>query len=52
MRTNGTDRPPALRTSPGKSIVFVAGDLKNGGILGAAEGVKEAGRRGRLEGPR
>src|SRR5438132_7746061 len=26
----------------GKHIVFVAGDLKNGGILGASEGVKEA----------
>ncbi len=26
----------------GKKIVFVAGDLKNGGILGASEGVKEA----------
>ena len=25
-----------------KKIVFVAGDLKNGGILGASEGVKEA----------
>ncbi len=26
----------------GKKIVFVAADLKNGGILGASEGVKEA----------
>src|SRR5271165_734191 len=26
----------------GKKVVFVAGDLKNGGILGASEGVKEA----------
>ena len=26
----------------GKHVVFVAGDLKNGGILGASEGVKEA----------
>ena len=26
----------------GKKLVFVAGDLKNGGILGASEGVKEA----------
>jgi ribose transport system substrate-binding protein len=26
----------------GKTIVFVAGDLKNGGILGASEGLKEA----------
>jgi ribose transport system substrate-binding protein len=30
------------KIAAGKSIVFVAGDLKNGGILGASEGVKEA----------
>ena len=27
------------KIAPGKTIVFVAGDLKNGGILGASEGV-------------
>jgi ribose transport system substrate-binding protein len=27
-----------------KTIVFVAGDLKNGGILGASQGVEEAGK--------
>jgi ribose transport system substrate-binding protein len=30
------------KIAAGKTIVFVAGDLKNGGILGASEGVKEA----------
>lgn len=30
------------KAAAGKKIVFVAGDLKNGGILGASEGVKEA----------
>ena len=30
------------KAAKGKKIVFVAGDLKNGGILGASEGVKEA----------
>jgi len=30
------------KAAAGKQIVFVAGDLKNGGILGASEGVKEA----------
>jgi len=30
------------KAATGKKIVFVAGDLKNGGILGASEGVKEA----------
>ena len=30
------------KVAAGKKIVFVAGDLKNGGILGASEGVKEA----------
>jgi ribose transport system substrate-binding protein len=30
------------KLAAGKTIVFVAGDLKNGGILGASEGVKEA----------
>ena len=34
-----TSGPTAAK---GKKIVFVAGDLKNGGILGASEGVKEA----------
>jgi ribose transport system substrate-binding protein len=34
-----TTGPKAAAT---KKIVFVAGDLKNGGILGASEGVKEA----------
>ena len=34
-----TSGPAAAK---GKKIVFVAGDLKNGGILGASEGVKEA----------
>lgn len=27
---------------PGKSVVYVAGDMRNGGILGVAQGVKEA----------
>ena len=31
------------KSTAGKKVVFVAGDLKNGGILGASEGVKEAG---------
>ncbi len=30
------------KAAAGKKIVFVAADLKNGGILGASEGVKEA----------
>lgn len=30
------------KAAAAKKIVFVAGDLKNGGILGASEGVKEA----------
>ena len=30
------------KIAPGKTIVFVSGDQKNGGILGASEGVKEA----------
>jgi ribose transport system substrate-binding protein len=30
------------KAAANKKIVFVAGDLKNGGILGASEGVKEA----------
>ena len=30
------------KAAPGKKIVYVAGDLKNGGILGASEGLKEA----------
>ena len=30
------------KAAPGKSIVVVAGDLKNGGILGVTEGVEEA----------
>src|ERR1700756_540550 len=30
------------KVAPGKHVVFVAGDLKNGGILWASEGVKEA----------
>ena len=30
------------KAASAKKVVFVAGDLKNGGILGASEGVKEA----------
>lgn len=30
------------KAEPGKTIVVVAGDMKNGGILGATEGVQEA----------
>ena len=30
------------KVAAGKTIVFVSGDQKNGGILGASEGVKEA----------
>ena len=42
-RADKWDGPTAgPKTTPGKKIVFVAGDLKNGGILGASEGVKEA----------
>jgi len=29
---------------PGKTIVFVAGDMKNGGIVGVSKGVEEAGK--------
>lgn len=32
------------KAAPGKSIVFVAGDMRNGGILGVAQGVQEAAR--------
>jgi ribose transport system substrate-binding protein len=32
------------RAAGGKMIVFVAGDLKNGGILGVSQGVEEAGK--------
>ena len=42
-RANVWDGPtagPAI--AKGKSVVFIAADLKNGGILGASEGVKEA----------
>ena len=30
------------KAAKGKSVVFVAGDMRNGGILGVAQGVKEA----------
>lgn len=30
------------RAQPGKTIVFIAADLKNGGVLGVARGVEEA----------
>lgn len=36
-----TTGPKAL---PGKTIVFVAADLKNGGILGVSKGVEEGGK--------
>jgi len=32
------------KAAAGKTIIFVAGDLKNGGILGVSTGVEEAGR--------
>ena len=32
------------KIAEGKTIVFVSGDQKNGGILGASEGVEEAGK--------
>ena len=32
------------KAAAGKTIVFVAGDLKNGGILGVSKGVEEAGK--------
>jgi ribose transport system substrate-binding protein len=32
------------KAAAGKMIVFVAGDLKNGGILGVSQGVEEAGK--------
>ena len=42
-RANVWDGPTAGPTAAkGKKVVFVAGDLKNGGILGASEGLKEA----------
>ena len=33
---------PALKAAEGKVIVVLAGDLKNGGILGVTTGVQEA----------
>jgi ribose transport system substrate-binding protein len=39
---DGPTAGPKLVT--GKTIVFVSGDQKNGGILGASEGVEEAGK--------
>jgi ribose transport system substrate-binding protein len=36
-----TSGPPA---QPGKAIVFLAEDLRNGGILGVAQGIREAAR--------
>lgn len=42
-RADKWDGPTAgPKAAAAKKIVFVAGDLKNGGILGASEGVKEA----------
>ncbi|MBV1703572.1 MAG: substrate-binding domain-containing protein [Hyphomicrobiales bacterium] len=42
-RANKWDGPTTgPKIAAGKKIVYVAGDLKNGGILGASEGVKEA----------
>ena len=32
------------KAAAAKTIVFVAGDLKNGGILGASQGVEDAGK--------
>ena len=32
------------KASTGKTIVFVAGDMKNGGIVGVSKGVEEAGK--------
>ncbi len=32
------------KAAPGKTVIFVAGDMKNGGILGVSQGVQEAGR--------
>ena len=32
------------KASAGKTIVFVAGDMKNGGIVGVSKGVEEAGK--------
>ncbi len=40
--TGPTTGPKAV---PGKTIVYVAGDLRNGGIQGVADGVKEAGAK-------
>ena len=31
-----------IKISPGKTIVFVAGDMKNGGIFGVSKGVEYA----------
>jgi ribose transport system substrate-binding protein len=31
------------KAAPGKTVIFVAGDMKNGGILGVSQGVQEAG---------
>lgn len=40
--TGPTSGPKAVA---GRTIVYVAGDLRNGGIQGVADGVKEAGAR-------
>lgn len=32
------------RATPGKTVVFVAADMKNGGIVGVSKGVEEAGK--------
>ena len=40
--TTGTARPAGPKAQAGKTIVVLAGDMKNGGILGVTNGVEEA----------
>lgn len=44
-RANVWDGPTAgPKAAAGKSVIFVAGDMTNGGILGVSQGVQEAGK--------
>ena len=42
---HGTARPPARRPQPGKTIVYVSTDQRNGGARGVGEGVRKRPRR-------